>query len=268
MKNLKYLLLLAALAACGDDNDTDDMGTVGLALDHGVGGHALALDQIQYTNAAGNEYGVSRLEYIISHVHLEDSDGNSFMLAPQHYRDAASGSTRMLLNDEVPAGTYTALTFRFGSRAEAGALSDKVHFANMEWPEPLGGGYHYMKFEGLFHGDDGESPFAVHAGPSGGDDFSFDVALPINLTVDGDAWEINLVMDLNEWFVHPNTYNFADYGGIMGNPGAQTIIRDNGTDAFSVSDIEPLDLDAIEHAGHDDGAEDHDDGAEDHSEHM
>jgi hypothetical protein len=264
MKYVKFLLVLVVLAACGDE-DKDDMGTVGLALDHSIGGHALSFDQVQYANAAGNAYGVSNLEYIITRIHLEQADGSRFMLAPQHYRNAAHNNTRFVLNERVPAGTYTALTFTFGSGAAAGGLPNETTFANMAWPEPLGGGYHYMKFEGLFDGDEGQSAFALHTGPSGGADFTFDVVVSFNLTVDGDAWKIALNMDLNEWLAHPNTYDFADFGGIMGNTNAQDTVKANGTSTFSLAEIRPLDMDEVEHG---DGGHEHNEDQEDHTEHM
>lgn len=242
---VKYLILVAcgALAACGTADD--DQGAVTVHFDHTVAAADLKREEILYTNAAGNEYGVTRLEYIVSDIALETAGGQRVELAAFHYRNAFEHTTRSLAA-EVPGGVYTALHFTFGldeARNKTGALPSVDSFNNMAWPAPMGGGYHYMRMEGLFRTADGTGAFLTHTGPAGRADFSFAVSLPLALTVSGDEWAIAVVMDLNEWYDAPFLYDFNDRAGIMGNADAQQTLRENGVTVFSLGPIGRLDRD-------------------------
>ena len=161
---MQYLLLATCcfLLACG--NSDDDQGEVTVHFNHTVAGADLKHEEILYTNAAGNEYGVTRLEYIVSDIALETTGGKRVELAEFHYRNAFVSATRSVAA-KVPGGEYTALRFTFGidgAKNETGALPSVDHFNNMAWPTPMGGGYHYMRMEGLFRTDDGEGAFLTH----------------------------------------------------------------------------------------------------------
>ncbi len=264
---MKYLILAACclLVACGDSDE--DQGEVTIYFNHTVAGADLEHEHILYTNAAGNEYGVTRLEYIVSDIALETAGGKRVALAEFHYRNAFVGATRSI-SAKVPGGEYTALRFTFGidgASNETGALPSVDHFNNMAWPAPMGGGYHYMRMEGLFRTDDGEGAFLTHTGPAGGEDFSLAVSLPLSLTVSGDEWAIAVVMDLNEWYDAPSLYDFNGRGGIMGSADAQLILQENGATVFSLGPIGHPDL-----VGQDHGEEEvePDQAAQDHDEHL
>ena len=261
---MTYLMLAACclLAACGDSDD--DQGEVTIHFNHTVSGAYLKHEDILYTNAADNEYGVTRLEYIVSDIALETAGGKRVELAEFHYRNAFVNATRSV-SAKVPGDEYTALHFTFGidgAKNETGALPSVDHFNNMAWPTPMGGGYHYMRMEGLFRTGDGEGAFLTHTGPAGGEDFSFAVSLPLSLTVSGDEWAITVVMDLNEWYDAPALYDFNDRGGIMGNADAQLTLQDNGATVFSLGPIgNPGHIGQVhgeEEATQDRAAQDHD----------
>lgn len=240
MNTMKYILLTACCLSLACSDSAEDRGEVTIYLDHTVAGAELEREDILYTNAAGNEYGVTRLEYIVSDIALETTSGRRVTLAEFHYRDAFASATRSVAA-QVPGGEYAALLFTFGidgAANETGALPSVDHFNNMAWPTPMGGGYHYMRMEGFFRTADGPSAFLTHTGPAGGNDFSFAVSLPLALTVSGGAWAIPVLMDLNEWYDAPTRYDFSGRGGIMGNADAQSTLQDNGTTVFSLGPIE------------------------------
>ena len=234
MKKLSSLLFASLLAACSDDADRGD---VVIRFNHTVGGAGLVHDEILYSNAANNKYGITRLEYIVSDIVLETIDGKRIVIADFHYRNAFVGATRNVVA-RVPGDHYAALHFTFGiddDKNETGALPSSDYYNNMTWPTPMGGGYHYMRMEGLFDNDNGVEAFLTHTGPSGGDDFSFNISLPIDLKVKGGEWEINIVMDVNQWYEMPVVYDFVDRGGIMDNASAQSILRNNGRSVFTIA---------------------------------
>ena len=137
---MKYIILAACcfLLACG--NSDDDQGEVTVHFNHTVAGADLQHEDILYTNAAGNEYSVTRLEYIVSDIALETAGGKRVELAEFHYRDAFVDATRSIVA-QVPGAEYAALHFTFGidgAKNETGALPSVDHFNNMAWPAPYG----------------------------------------------------------------------------------------------------------------------------------
>ena len=85
--------------------------------------------------------------------------------------------------------------------------------------------------------------------------------LECDLVVAGGEWEINVVMDINQWYDTPAIYDFGDRGGIMGNADAQSTLRDNGNSVFAVGSIGRHDHDAHDHGEeevHQQAGSDHD----------
>lgn len=240
-----------AWAGCGGDESTgpEDAGAVTLELEHEVAGEPLVFDAIRYANAAGNRYDVVTLRYYLSDLALLRADGSSFVLPGVHYRDGRDLRTRDWTASDVPDGDYTTVRFTFGLdslRNVPGALPTTSENIAMEWPPPLGGGYHYMMLDGRYElpggGLDG---WVAHFGrlqrdvdPAPMHHF-FRVELPVaGLSVREDAWRVRLVMDLDEWFRSPDVFDFSVYGGtVMENPKAQQVLDDNGRDAFTAAEV-------------------------------
>lgn len=241
--------MAVVLLACGlglwvgcDSQDDEAPGTVALVLDATIGAEALTFDAMGYANAAGNTYEVTHLEYILTDVVLERSAGESVGLTSAHYANPRMAGTDRVEPVDIPAGTYTGITFTYGvagAQNVFGTLPRTAAFDGMLWPATMGGGterYHNMRFEGRYQASNGLRGFLIHTGPTGGNDHSITRTLPLNLTVDGDAWEVVLTLDLNEWFEDPEVYDFDEVeGGIMGNLPVQQRLRANGATVFSVT---------------------------------
>jgi len=236
------VFFLLVVAGCDSVDDEAASGRVVLVLDHTVGDEALALDEIRYTNAAGNRYGVTLLEYILTDIALHKADGTQVPLRAAHYVNAADGATHRFAVEAIPAGTYTGVSFTVGVTGPDntfGALPNTTDFANMVWPAQMGGGterYHYMRFEGRYEQAEGApASFLVHTGPTGGNDNSISPALAADFAVGGADREIRVQMDLGAWLAQPNVYDFrAHEGMIMGNQAAQAMLQANGASVFSV----------------------------------
>lgn len=229
------LALVALAAGCkGQDGPTADaaVGRLVLHLDHFAGGEPLVLHTGSATNAAGNTYTTTLLEYVISNIALVRSDG-TFTTDKLHYRNAADPATRSVEIDGVPAGTYVGLRFTFGipgDQNRSGAWPE-LDRAGMAWPAQMGGGYHAMRHEGRF--GDGHA-FATHLGPSGGQDHSVVVQIPL---IDwqlkaGERTPLTIGMELNNWYAGPNVYDLTGKGGIMGKPAHQKTLAGNGGDVW------------------------------------
>jgi len=258
MKLLGISILLFLFWSCQDNNSeleaidaSDTLASINLHLDHMVDGQGLVFNDIRYQNAAGNQYSVMTLKYYISDLVLNSFDGKQVKIDTFHYRDIEFPETGIMKVEGIPPGEYTSIGFIFGLdsvKNETGALPPTQANNNMEWPIPMGGGYHYMKFEGRYLDQDSKvQSFNTHMGrlqtmPPESKLYEnfFYVQLP-NSTVSiepDDQWEIQVLMNLNQWYQDPVIYDINQFGpAIMGNQDAQKILQENGKNAFSLGYI-------------------------------
>ena len=137
------------------------------------------------------------------------------------------------------------LRFTFGLNEEDNrtSLFNDPPESNMFWPDLLGGGYHYMKLNGKFLDAEGRlAPLAIHLGIGQNEDHSlfyqnyFTVELPIDFTItETSENQLDLTMNIDNWFRNPNLYDFNEYGShIMQNQAAQQALKENGNDVFRI----------------------------------
>ena len=69
-----------------------------------------------------------------------------------------------------------------------------------------------MRMEGIIRATDGERSFLTHTGPYGGSDFSFDISLLLDLSIEKATWDIDVVMDINQLYEEPTFYDFNESG--------------------------------------------------------
>ncbi len=199
-----------------------------------------------YHCAAGHKFQVHRLKYYLSNFNFQNADGTEFQSGHVQYIDLEDPSTLSMVLQDVPQGEYTGMSFIIGLDELTnvdGGLPNTLTNINMEWPLPGDQGYHYMKLEGRYDslGMGPVKNFNLHTGATGGNQNYVQVQLPFanSINVTGGTWNINLVMDLNEWLQNPHVYDFEAFGPmIMANQDAQQMLKENGADVFSVRAIE------------------------------
>jgi len=113
-------------------------------------------------------------------------------------------------------------------------------------PDMLGGGYHYMQFDGKFiNSNMMEQGFNYHAiravdNPGANPSFPQDTFFTVNLgaiTIINDV-EIEVNVNIAEWFKTPNLWDLNVYNQmLMPNSTAQILMYENGQDAFSLGDV-------------------------------
>ena len=247
-KNVAVLPMLAGLTlvSCSKKEDDVDAQPVNsgilFQLAHFVGSEELQKNTIKYTNAAGNLYSVETLKYFISDIRLYRADGVFIRVNEAFYVDAMDETTWKLPKVEVPTGDYTSITFVFGLDEKmnvTGAFPNPPENA-MEWPIPMGGGYHYMKLEGKIDSAGTIKNYQCHTGPTGGNLNYITVGLENSgFTLDSDTRTIILKMNINNWWVSPNTLDLNDMTMIMGNQAMQEKLQANGKEGvFSILSIE------------------------------
>lgn len=226
---LVFALLVALIGGpgCGDDDNCPECpapaGTVLLSFDHVSEGVPLLPNQMIYTNAAGYQYDVTRFEYLLTDIQLERPSGERVDLATTRYENLfASLPSKAVegLAVHVPTGEYSRVLFQWGKKWEGSIEATEVLGEELDafkWTEPLGGGYHCMRFEGNY-ATPGDPPvtgvFRLHTGRlhatiPGTDpperyerimDPSVAVALeldPVLRVANGEVWNVEIVIDVD-----------------------------------------------------------------------
>ena len=206
-----------------------------------------------YTNRAGNKYILKELQYFVSDIMLKKNDGSVVKLIPEkniHYVDVDMAKT---LTWTIPlqkdTGTYIGMQFRFGIEQQKNKdfLFRSPPENLMDWPDWLGGGYHYMKLNLKYTDKAGKlSNFNCHLGPGKANetdtasisDNSFIVSLipsdPI-IIQSNKSTSIQLQMNINKWFDGQYIMDMNQYvDGIMDNRKAIQQFCTNGSKAFTL----------------------------------
>ncbi len=242
MKPLPLLLAslsLLFLSACTSNSVEPVETTVTLGFIHLNNNEALELDNIKYTNAVGQNYSIKTVKYFVSKVTFHKTDGSNFVSSNIHYVDIRNSETLSLeITEKIPYGSYSSISFVYGLVPEdniTGSLGLELDRL-MEWPAPMGGGYHYMKLEGEYLDGNMSNFFNFHAGSLAGEPYEIHIDLPNSaFEINENSLNIDLVMEINSWFQNPTDWDFAYWGsGIMGNPDAQATVQKNGADVFSI----------------------------------
>jgi len=235
-----FVALAISFTACDKDNDENPQPattTVNFKFDHYVGDDPLTFNDIIYTNAFGNQYSVETLKYFISDIKLTSATGSVTSIDAAHYVDGTDEtSTLFETGISIPAGQYSSISFIYGLSKEKNlpGLFPNAPESNMEWPPAMGTGYHYMKLEGKVDSLGVINNFQAHTGPTMNNSNFIEVIVPNSaFTAEGDTTTINIKMDINKWWVSPNTLDLNTVTGIMGNQEMQLKLKANGEDVFS-----------------------------------
>ncbi len=235
MKKLNYLFpVLILFTSCLKDKG-EVCTNLDIAISHKVDNQSLQYNMYNYTNAAGNPYEVTALRYYLSNFVFHNSDGSQYADNGIYYVDANDVSTTIIQIAKLPVGNYNGVSFTLGltpAQNITNSLPNTTVNNNMAWPDQMGGGYHFMKFEGHFTSGSGQTDgFAIHLGT--------DVAL-VNIHLDqlfeakDQTTNLNLNMNLNQWFTNPTTLDLDSLSYTMGNESGMALVAANGADVFSI----------------------------------
>lgn len=202
---------------------------------HMVGESELLMNSLQYTNEAGNNYGVTDLKYYISNITLKAVSGNHYYNPGIYYVDIKQAHTLSILLDSIPPGKYSVLSFDLGIDSErnlTGFLPNTLNNINMSWPVSMGGGYHFLKFEGNFEEAASTYGFAFHLGKS-----LMRIHYDLQFNKEFKYWNetLQLKHDISEWFKNPVTYDFSIHEPYsMFSDSVMQVVKNNGADVFKL----------------------------------
>ncbi len=254
MKRLILILLvcLFTILSCSEDND-DKVSQTNITFNFNHNWDEMAItnadfNTIKFTNAKGNQLSIERLRYLISKITFHKADGSTTVLDGYNLADVTNNENLTFTpTSTVTTGTYTDVTFTFGFNNEDndGNYED-LNSASWSVPAMLGGGYHYMQFDGKFlNALNEEQGFNYHAiraadnpgpNPTFPQDTFFNVSLGA-ITISNDA-AFNIEMNIAEWFKNPNTWDLNVLNQmLMPNSSAQIMMHENGQNVFSLESV-------------------------------
>lgn len=265
MKKIHLLTLIGTIFMATACTKPKAHGDLSINIGYSINGKALITDSLFYRNEAGNEFMITEIQWFLSQIELQDEHGEWFRLDHENaqflivlptdwifYIDTNIPESQILKILPLPTGKYKMLRFTFGLNEEdnrTGLFNDPPE-SNMFWPEPLGGGYHYMKLNGKYL-DENEAlaPLNIHLGIGQNEDHTvfyqnyFTVELPIDFTIaENTENQLYLTMIIDNWFRNPNLYDFNEYGSaIMQNQAAQQALKENGYNVFAIRTSENQD---------------------------
>lgn len=244
------LVLLISCNSSDDSESTPEVSTT-FKFTHNWDG-ALIRDYnfgpIQYVNAHGESIGFERFRYVISDIVFTKTNGEEIELDIYNLVDLTNEVNMEYTPDtQIPIGNYTNVSFTFGLDNEDNAENyTDLNSASFNVPEMMGGGYHYMQFDGKFiNSNNEEQGFNYHAiravdnvGPN--PTFPQDTFFTVNLgaiNISNDV-EIEVKMNIAEWFKNPNLWDLNVYNQmLMPNSTAQIMMYENGQNVFSLGEV-------------------------------
>ena len=234
-----------------DDPQTDTVG-ITVSFSHTWGNTPVTnadFNDIKFTNENGEQLSIERLRYLISEIVLTHESGAISVLNGYNLVDVTNNTNLSFTTSSIVVpGNYTNVSFRFGFRDSNnidGAYLD-LNTANFNVPGMLGGGYHYMQFDGKYlDSNNAEAPFNYHAirAVNNADPSNLlfqDTSFVVNLgaVTIGNSTGIHINMDISEWFKNPNTWDLNVLNTVlMPNFNAQIMMNENGASVFSLENI-------------------------------
>ncbi|ARV07067.1 hypothetical protein BTO04_10365 [Polaribacter sp. SA4-10] len=242
MKNILAFLCISIFmfSSCSSE---DENITITLNFTHNWDGTPITnqdFDTLKFTNKNGEKISIEKLRYLISNISL-------LGLKNYHLINFTENSGTSFNISNLTNGTYT-LSFRFGFSDEDnidGVYQD-LNSVSFNVPGMLGGGYHYMQFDGKYIDNKyEEAGFNYHSIRA------VDRTYPDNLKFEDTSFEVNLgtvtisnnteievKVNLAEWFKNPNTWDLNELNTVlMPNFEAQKTMSANGKGVFSLGEV-------------------------------
>lgn len=207
-------------------------------------------DQLNYTNANGEILSITKMQYLVSDIQFYKLNGDTIHIDGYHLIDMSdNGSATYELPKSVEATQFKGMgmTFGFDSLDNVDGAYPDLNVASWSSPMMLGGGYHQMKFEGRFIDSNTDTTsFQYHNLSTirqiNGSDTTFhsnfaSINMPNSFSIGGDV-NIEIKMDIGQWFVNPNLWDLNTANSmLMPNYGAQLDMTENASTVFSIGTI-------------------------------
>ena len=256
MKKLSLLflsLLILIFNSCSSNKDESSRTNMTINFSHVWEDEVVSADDFvnkEFENENGETLTIERLRYLISDIYVKNNNDiitniTDYVLVNVGEEKNLTITPEVLLID----GTYD-LFMRFGFADEDNYIENgyaDLTSESFDVPSILGGGYHYMQFDGKYiNSSNMETGFNYHAIRATNvttkteeeelleTDTSFEISLG-SIEIDNNKVVIDIQMDIAEWFVNPNEWDLNELDQmLMPNYNAQIMMNANGQTAFSL----------------------------------
>ena len=246
-KLIWFLLIIISFSSCSDELDCCVYpAPVNVTLKFtqnwdGVPVNSSDFNDFTFTNQHGEAISISDLRYLLSNITIGSKTKNYQLI------NIGENSGLQLNFEQVEQGVNI-LKFRFGfadADNKDGVYQD-LNSVSFNIPGMLGGGYHYMQFDGKYKDvNNQDANFNYHTIRA------VNRTDPANLIFKDTSFEVNLgsveiknnatieiKMNIAEWFKNPNIWNLNELNTIlMPNFEAQKLMSDNGKSVFSLGTV-------------------------------
>ena len=251
-KIITFILIFIVISSCKDESDCCVNPSVNVVLKFthnwdGTNINSSDFNNFKFTTKNGESISINRLRYLISNIKL--INGNEVYTFSDYILidlGEEKGLSLVLPQNIFPGSYQLKFTFGFEDNDNKNGVYQDLNSENFNIPEMLGGGYHFMQFDGKFKDTNNQDAnFNYHViravdktDPNNlkFEDTSFEVDLgTISLLKNSD---ITIKSDISEWFKNPNIWNLNELNTVlMPNFEAQKMMSANGKTVFSLGDI-------------------------------
>lgn len=257
MKKIVLLFIITTLLfnACNKDNDDNIVLKTEAKTSFNFTNHwdemaitSSDFETTTYTNANGEIISISRLRYIISDITFTPENGETITIEGYKLVDVTNDDLQYNPDLIIPTGTYSNVSFTYGLKHEdnVDGIYTDLNSANFNVPSMLGGGYHYMQFDGKYTNSTiTNAAFNYHniraatmgTNPSFPDQDTF-ITVNLGALTISDNVTIEIKANIAEWFKNPNTWDLNVLNTVlMPNTNAQLLMNQNGQNVFSLGTV-------------------------------
>ena len=249
-KRIYILIVLMSFISCSNETEIDKNIQVKLKFTHNWDGASISssdFNNFKFINKNGETISIVRLRYVLSKIMLINGDE---IFTFKDYNLINLGEEKGLtlnLPEKITAGSYQLkFTFGFADTDNQDAVYQDLNSTNFGVPGMLGGGYHYMQFDGKYKDTNNQNAnFNYHTiravDRSDTNNLKFqDTSFEVHLGTLGiiNNAEITIKANIAEWFKNPNTWNLNELNTVlMPNFEAQKLMSANGKTVFSLGDV-------------------------------
>lgn len=238
MKKISAILCLMVVVVMSCTKDVETTRVL-LNFTHNWDGAPVTstdFNQFKFTNANGEKISINGLRYLVSNISLIGNE-NHFLI-----NVGENTGMSIPINNLSPGEFDLKFTFGLQDAANKDGVYQDLNSVNFNVPGMLGGGYHYMQFDGKYlDANTEEANFNYHAirgvDRSDPDDLIFkDTSFEVDLgKVRINNNEIEIKMNIAEWFKNPNLWDLNELNTVlMPNFKAQQLMSANGKSVFSL----------------------------------
>jgi hypothetical protein len=198
-------------------------------------------NNFKFTSQNGESISINRLRYVLSNISVGNTIKNHQLV------NIGENTGSELTFEQIPQGSnFLKFTFGFADPDNKDGEYQDLNSVSFNVPAMLGGGYHYMQFDGKYKDTiNQDANFNYHAIRA------VDRKDPSNLILQDTSFEfdigtfsfeknttVEIKMNIAEWFKNPNSWDLNVLNTIlMPNFDAQKMISDNGKNVFSLGAV-------------------------------